>query len=352
MISFTNTTVPYVNDAPSFICPQHEARNNISMMKATNFGVFDKSFQASALGDASLISIVGTIQLLLGVLEELLCQQRRERRRKSMLLNGYIKQKRRSLISLCNKYGNLFDRVYRMDYASFQRLHELLKDGILHYIRQSDSSNQNYSPNPSFFVRNGNITTEIRLACALHYFADGSYLDITMSHAIGVTDFYLSVWAVVDATNRCPSLNFQFPTTESECQAISTKFAARSKAGFTNCIGCIDGLLIWLEKPSKKQCEQVGVDTGKFYCGRKGKFGLNFQGICDARRRFTYISIQHPASTSDYLSFATSSLYGYLTNETTRLPRGYCLYGDNAYVNDTFMAAAPQNASQCETLNL
>ena len=104
-----------------------------------------------------------------------------------------------------------------------------------------------------------------------------------MSHAIGVTGFYLSVWAIVDATNRCPSLNFQFPTTESECQAISTEFAVRSKAGFTNCIGCIDGLLIWLEKPSKKQCEQVGVDTGKFYCGRKGKFGLNFQGICDAR---------------------------------------------------------------------
>ena len=313
-------------------------------MKATNFIVFDKSFQASSLGDASLISIVGLIQVLLGVLEELLHQQCRERRWKSMLLNGYIKQKRRSLISLRNKYGNLFDRAYRMDCASFQRLHELLKDGILHYIRRSDSS-QNYSPNPSFFVRNRNITTEIRLACTLCYFAGGSYLNITMSHAIGVTDFYLSVWAIVDATNRCPSLHFQFPTTESECQAISTELAARSKAGFTNCIGCIDGLLIWPEKPSKKQCQQVGVDTGKFYCGRKGKFGLNFQGICDARRRFTYISIQHPASASDYLSFAMSSLYGYLTNETTCLPSGYCLYGDNAYVNDTFMAVPYPNTS-------
>ena len=105
------------------------------MMKATNFVGFDKSFQASSLGDASLISIVGMIQVLLGVLEVLLRQQRRERRRKSMLLNGYIKRKRRSLISLRNEYGNLFDRAYRMDYASFQRLHELLKDGILHYIR-------------------------------------------------------------------------------------------------------------------------------------------------------------------------------------------------------------------------
>ena len=112
------------------------------MMKATNFVVFDKSFQASSLGDASLISIVGTIQVLLGVLEELLRQQRRERRRKSTLLNGYIKQKRRSLISLCNEYSNLFDRAYCMDYASFQRLHEILKDrwdSSLHQTKRQQS---------------------------------------------------------------------------------------------------------------------------------------------------------------------------------------------------------------------
>ena len=70
------------------------------MMKATNFVVFDKSFQASSLGDASLLSIVGTIQVLLYVLEELLRHQRWERRRKSPILNGYIKRKRHSLISL------------------------------------------------------------------------------------------------------------------------------------------------------------------------------------------------------------------------------------------------------------
>ena len=87
-----------------------------------------------------------------------------------------------------------------------------------------------------------------------------------MSHAIGVTNFYLSIWAVVDATNQCPLLKFKFPTTISECQAISSKFSAQSKAGFNNCIRCIDGLLIWLGKASKKEFEQVGVDTGRFYC--------------------------------------------------------------------------------------
>ena len=50
-------------------------QNVITMQKPTNFVVFDKSFQACSLGDASLLSIVVTIQLLLYVLEEILWQQ-------------------------------------------------------------------------------------------------------------------------------------------------------------------------------------------------------------------------------------------------------------------------------------
>ena len=38
-----------------------------------------------------------------------------------------------------------------------------------------------------------------------------------------------------------------------------------------------------------------------------------------------------------------SSLYGYLTNEETSLPSGYCLYGDNTYVNDMYMAVPYPN---------
>ena len=68
------------------------------------------------------------------------------------------------------------------------------------------------------------------------------------------------------------------------------------------------------------------------------------QGVCDARWRFTYISVQHPASASDYLAFVTSSLYQKLT-EGTGLPDGYCLYGDNAYINETYMAVPFPNTS-------
>ena len=74
-------------------------------------------------------------------------------------------------------------------------------------------------------------------------------------------------------------LQFCFPMTIEECKAMADEFSFRSKAGFDNCVGCINGMLLWTEKPFRKECERVGVDSGKFYCGRKCKFGLNLQGM-------------------------------------------------------------------------
>ena len=223
-----------------------------------------------------------------------------------------------------------------MDYIAFKSFYRLLQSGIHKYIineREINDGNNGLE----FYMRNGRITTEIRLACALRYFAGGSYLDITLSHGIGKTDLYRSIWAVIHATNACTTLQFSFLTTSAQCESIASEFSHRSKGGFHNCIGCIDGMLVWAEKPSEKQCMEVGVDDGKFYCGRKGKFSLKLQAVCNARRQFTYILLQHPASASDYLAFVTSSLYGQLT-EGEGIPQGYCLYGDNAYVNESYMA--------------
>ena len=262
------------------------------------------------------------------------------RRRK---IYHHIKHRRRTIQSLYREYGSLFSRMYQMDYEAFMWLHELLKVGIKEYI--SSNNNQIHDTTrhdlPSFHIHNGQIRSEIRLAVASRYFAGGAYLDITISHGIGKTDVYRSVWVVVHATNRCPCLQFRFPATAAECQEIAADFMFRSKAGFDNCVGCIDGMVLWIEKPFPKECEKVGVDSGTFYCGQKAKFRLNLQGVCDAHRRFTYISVQHPASASDYLSF---SLYQQLT-EGSRLPNGYCLYGDNAYVNEAYMSVPFPNTS-------
>ena len=76
-----------------------------------------------------------------------------------------------------------------MDYSSFLELHDLLKDGINEYIHKEERTTNSSAKQP-FHRKNGKITTQIHLACALQYFAGGSYLNIIMSHAIGKTDFY------------------------------------------------------------------------------------------------------------------------------------------------------------------
>ena len=86
-----------------------------------------------------------------------------------------------------------------------------------------------------------------------------------------------------------------FPKSQQDCEDLSTKFFGQSQAGLNNCVGCIDGMLLWMEKPSKLQFVEAGVDSGKFYCGRKGKYGVNLQAVCDAWYHFIDVSLQHPA---------------------------------------------------------
>ncbi len=64
----------------------------------------------------------------------------------------------------------------------------------------------------------------------------------------------------------------------------------------------IDGILIWVHKPSPKDCVDAGCSSGKFLCGRKKKSGLNCQAVCDVWGRILDILIIYPGSTSDCLS--------------------------------------------------
>ena len=249
------------------LCPSFFVHSIDPMLSSspTNVVLFDKLYEAHCLGHASLISIITTINLLLVSINDVI---KRNKKGGSRPYYPHIKRNQRMLQSLKNEYGSLFQRTYRMDYVAFKSLYRLLQSGIQEYLineREINDGNNGLD----FYMRNGRITTEIRLACALRYFAGGSYLDIMLSHGIGKTDLYRSIWAVVHAMNASTPLKFSFPTTSAQCESIATEFSHRSKVGFRNCIGCIDGMLVWTEKRSKSQCMEVGVNDGKFYCGRK-----------------------------------------------------------------------------------
>ena len=147
----------------------------------------------------------------------------------------------------------------------------------------------------------------------------------------------MSGWYVVDAIKNHPRFEKSYSADHAKQRLIAQGFANVSAANFGCCAGAIDGiLLIWIDKPSPKECDNSGYSAGKFHCGRKKKFGLNCQSVGDAWGRILDISILFPGSTSDVLAFEGMSLFHRL--EDGILAPGLCLFGDNAYLITPYMA--------------
>jgi hypothetical protein len=145
------------------------------------------------------------------------------------------------------------------------------------------------------------------------------------------------VWFVVDAIHAAESMDIKFPTSHDEQRRIAEGFRRKSRIGLSNCVGAIDGLLVWIHKPSLKDIiENIKFGPKKFFCGRKKKYGVNLMGTCDHRGYFLDVEIRHPGATSDFYAFLNSNLRSKLERPGFLAP-GLCLYGDNAYVNSHYM---------------
>lgn len=191
---------------------------------------------------------------------------------------------------------------------------------------------------------NGDISPALRLSMALRYFAGGDTKDIGPLHGVHPNEVLKSVTRVINAVHATPELAITFPEHHDDQTRIAEEFRLKSRIALGNCVGAIDGILIWIHKPSEPQLKELGYGPKKFFCGRKKKYGVNMQAICDAQRRFIDYQIKHPGATADYLAFTTSNIFTKIqgnspihTNKPFLKP-GLCLYGDNAYVNSEFMA--------------
>jgi hypothetical protein len=154
--------------------------------------------------------------------------------------------------------------------------------------------------------------------------------------SVGHTDVLDSVWFIVDAINTHPEFKLQYPDSRQIQESIAAGFRAKSGADFDCCAGALDGILIWIHRPSEGECAELQCSSGKFFCARKNKFGLNCQAVSDARGRILDISVVFPGTTSDCLSFEGSNLFRRL--EEGLLPSHLCIFGDNAYINSVYMA--------------
>ena len=161
------------------------------------------------------------------------------------------KRVRRNVRSIFKEQGPYYvRRAYRMTEKAFWELHFMLKPLIV----------STYTPKPGSYEkthrnggRNGLISTETRLSAALRYFAGGSPTDIAICHGISHSEVFVSVWRVVDAVNNCEELAFSFPECHQKQKELALGFKNRSEAGFDCCVAAIDGLLLWIEKPSANE---------------------------------------------------------------------------------------------------
>lgn len=277
-----------------------------------------------------------------------LCHYQERRRGPARSGKSARSRTRRHVQEIYNDLGPIyFCRAYRMTYTSFWRLHEKLSPTIItvaarhrHYVCKGGRKNGNYSLPP---IPNGIITTSVRLAIALRYFAGGSPYDIMAKYGVSHSSVFESVWIIVDSINSLPDFDIIYPTSHDCQKKIAKGFENASKVNFDCCAGAIDGILIWMHKPSLKQAEAVGVGQKKFLCGRKHKFGLNCQAISDVRGKFLDISITYGGSSSDCLAFESSDIHCRLENGL--LSTGLVLFGDNAYLNSRFMATPYPNVA-------
>ena len=53
-----------------------------------------------------------------------------------------------------------------------------------------------------------------------------------------------SVWCVVEAVNQLREFHIEYPKSATEQKQIAKGFEEKSEVGFSNCVGCIDGILI------------------------------------------------------------------------------------------------------------
>lgn len=253
----------------------------------------------------------------------------------------FIKRRRKTVEQVYRELGpRNFRRAYRMSWSVFWLLAEALKDGIKVAVRQlqlkKDNNNLPESPLHQPSAPNGIIHFSVRLAVALRYFAGGAMFDLASLYGISISSADESVKAVIEAINNNQSFDIIFPTDHDEQIQIAEGYRRVSEANIDCCAGTVDGILIWTTKPTEMDCIRVNCDSGKFFCGRKHKFGLNMQAIADVHGKFLDVSIMYPASTSDTLAFEDSDIYKKL--EAGLLAPGLTLFGDNAYMNTTFMA--------------
>jgi hypothetical protein len=162
-------------------------------------------------------------------------------------------------------------------------------------------------------------------------------LCMTYDHyGIGHTDTITRCWYVVDAIKKHPRSAIKYLDDHGVQHFITDGFHKVSGANFPCFTEAIDGILIWIHRPSDKDCEEVGRSPGKLMCGWKEKRWLKCQAVCNVRGCLLNILIVYQqGTTSDCLAFKGMTLF---KNESGHFGFRIVIFSDHAYLNTPYMA--------------
>ena len=122
---------------------------------------------------------------------------------------------------------------------------------------------------------------------------------------------------------------------------VALQFARGSSGVIGGCIGALDGWVVRIKKPSRRD----GVKNAKSFYSRKGFFAVNVQAIVDKRKRVLFRSIMSRGAEHDSTAFKNCGLYQWLLqNWKVLAEKGYYFIGDSAYSLKSFLLTPYDNA--------
>ena len=121
-------------------------------------------------------------------------------------------------------------------------------------------------------IQNGEIRLCARLSMAIRWFVGGDRYDISQNHGVSTNEVMKSVWTIVDLVKMCEQIKINFPSIHADQEKVADGFKKKSWVEFDNCEGCVNGMLVWITKPSNHVIKDCNIGAGIFFRGR-GEIG-------------------------------------------------------------------------------
>lgn len=179
-------------------------------------------------------------------------------------------------------------------------------------------------------LRGKRLTVEEHTVIALKFYAHGtSFRALGEQYGVSLGTISNVIDRVTDGILSSYNDNIRMPTTREQCAEISNEFFAT--AGIPNVVGCVDGSLIPIKRPSINE---------HVFVSRKSYHAINAMFVCRPDLRFTYVDATFPGATQDAAVFRESQLRQGFINRS--VPQGFLL-GDSGYGLSQYLLTPVQN---------